>query len=86
VGTRVSSGLPQLSRLRTQLSDLPIAAFTASATRQVRHDILKQLQMRARLLYRQLPSQNLRYVVHECEARTQMELLSRACGTMRERA
>jgi len=36
----------QLSRLRQSFPGLPIAAFTASATRQVRHDILKQLQMR----------------------------------------
>ena len=47
----------QLSRLRTRFPDLPIAAFTASATRQVRHDILKQLQMRTPdLCDRQLPS------------------------------
>ena len=68
-----------LSRLRTQFPALPIAAFTASATRQVRHDILKQLQMRDPHLYiASFHRQNLRYVVHECEARTQMELLGRA--------
>ncbi len=69
----------QLSRLRTSFPKLPIAAFTASATRQVRHDILKQLQMRDPHLYiASFHRKNLRYVVHECEARTQMELLSRA--------
>ncbi|MGB8014232.1 MAG: RecQ family ATP-dependent DNA helicase [Terriglobales bacterium] len=69
----------QLSRLRTSFPKLPIAAFTASATRQVRHDILKQLQMREPHLYiASFHRQNLRYVVHECEARTQMELLVRA--------
>jgi ATP-dependent DNA helicase RecQ len=69
----------QLSRLRTSFPKLPIAAFTASATRQVRHDILKQLQMREPDLYiASFHRQNLRYLVHECEARTQMELLSRA--------
>jgi ATP-dependent DNA helicase RecQ len=69
----------QLSRLRTSFPNLPIAAFTASATRQVRHDILKQLQMREPDLYiASFHRQNLRYVVHECEARTQMELLGRA--------
>jgi ATP-dependent DNA helicase RecQ len=68
-----------LSRLRTQFPALPIAAFTASATRQVRHDILKQLQMRDPHLYiASFHRNNLRYVVHECEARTQMELLGRA--------
>ena len=69
----------QLSRLRTSFPKLPIAAFTASATRQVRHDILKQLQMREPDCYiASFHRENLRYVVHECEARTQMELLSRA--------
>jgi len=69
----------QLSRLRTSFPALPIAAFTASATRQVRHDILKQLQMRHPDLYiASFHRKNLSYVVHECEARTQMELLGRA--------
>ena len=69
----------QLSRLRTRFPKLPIAAFTASATRQVRHDILKQLQMREPDCYiASFHRENLRYVVHECEARTQMELLVRA--------
>jgi ATP-dependent DNA helicase RecQ len=69
----------QLSRLRTRFPGIPIAAFTASATRQVRHDILKQLQMRDPHLYiASFHRQNLSYVVHECEARTQMELLARA--------
>jgi ATP-dependent DNA helicase RecQ len=68
-----------LSRLRTQFPALPIAAFTASATRQVRHDILKQLQMRDPHLYiASFHRENLRYVVHECEGRTQMEMLARA--------
>jgi ATP-dependent DNA helicase RecQ len=68
----------QLSRLRTSFPKLPIAAFTASATQQVRHDILKQLQMREPDLYiASFHRTNLRYVVHECEARTQMELLAR---------
>ena len=69
----------QLSRLRTSFPQLPIAAFTASATRQVRHDILKQLQMRDPDLYiASFHRQNLNYIIHECEARTQMKLLSRA--------
>jgi ATP-dependent DNA helicase RecQ len=68
----------QLSRLRTSFPQLPIAAFTASATRQVRHDILKQLQMREPDCYiASFHRENLRYVVQECEARTQLELLSR---------
>src|SRR6202521_5785786 len=69
----------QLSRLRTRFPGIPIAAFTASATRQVRHDILKQLQMRDPHLYiASFHRKNFSYVVHQCEARTQMELLARA--------
>ncbi|HSZ62893.1 MAG TPA: RecQ family ATP-dependent DNA helicase [Terriglobales bacterium] len=68
-----------LSRLRASFAALPIAAFTASATRQVRHDIIKQLQMRLPDCYiASFHRENLCYVVHECEARTQMELLGRA--------
>ena len=36
----------QLSTLRRDFPEKPIAAFTASATRRVRHDILEQLQLR----------------------------------------
>ena len=36
----------QLSSLRENFPDKPIAAFTASATKRVRHDILEQLRLR----------------------------------------
>lgn len=36
----------QLSSLRSKFPERPIAAFTASATRRVRHDIIEQLQLR----------------------------------------
>ncbi|MGA9353252.1 MAG: RecQ family ATP-dependent DNA helicase [Terriglobales bacterium] len=69
----------QLSRLRTRFAGVPIAAFTASATRQVRHDILKQLSMREPHLYiASFHRQNLNYVAQECEPQTQMALLGRA--------
>ncbi len=69
----------QLSRLRTRFPAIPIAAFTASATRQVRHDILKQLSMREPHLYiASFHRKNLNYVVRECEAHSQMALLGRA--------
>ena len=69
----------QLSRLRTRFPDLPIAGFTASATRQVRHDILKQLQLRTPDLYiASFHRENLRYITRECESYTQMDLLLRA--------
>ena len=46
----------QLSSLRENFPDKPIAAFTASATQRVRHDILQQLQLaRAAQVHRQLP-------------------------------
>ena len=69
----------QLSRLRTRFPAIPIAAFTASATRQVRHDILKQLQMRKPDLYiASFHRRNLNYIVHESDALTQLELLAEA--------
>ncbi len=69
----------QLSRLRTRFPDLPIAGFTASATKQVRHDILKQLQLRDPDLYiASFHRENLRYITHECESNTQMDMLLRA--------
>ena len=68
-----------LSRLRTRFAGIPIAAFTASATRQVRHDILKQLSMREPHLYiASFHRENLNYVVQECEGHSQMALLGRA--------
>ena len=75
----------QLSRLRTRFPGIPIAAFTASATRQVRHDILKQLQMRDPHLYiASFHRENLNYIVHECDALTQMDLLRRALRYYRD--
>jgi ATP-dependent DNA helicase RecQ len=69
----------QMSSLRTFFPDRPIAAFTASATRQVRHDIIEQLRLRDPDKYiASFHRPNLRYIVHECEARTQTELLLRA--------
>jgi ATP-dependent DNA helicase RecQ len=66
----------QLSRLRTKFPDRPIAAFTASATRHVRHDILAQLQLRNPDKYiASFYRSNLRYLVRECEGLEQMELL-----------
>ncbi|MEO8100398.1 MAG: ATP-dependent DNA helicase RecQ [Acidobacteriota bacterium] len=58
----------QLSTLRDRFPDIPIAAFTASATRLVRHDILAQLHLRepARVVM-SFHRPNLRYIVHACE-------------------
>jgi ATP-dependent DNA helicase RecQ len=69
----------QLSRLRQEFPDRPIAAFTASATRRVRHDILQQLQLRDPHKYiASFHRPNLRYVVKETGANSQAQLLVRA--------
>lgn len=69
----------QLSKLRSKFPDRPIAAFTASATKHVRHDILAQLQLRNPDKYiASFYRPNLRYLVRECDGLEQMELLVRA--------
>jgi len=69
----------QLSSLRRHFPDRPIAAFTASATRQVRHDIIEQLALREPHKYiASFHRANLRYVVKQCDADTQSALLVRA--------
>jgi ATP-dependent DNA helicase RecQ len=69
----------QLNKLRTKFPDRPIAAFTASATRHVRHDILAQLGLRSPDKYiASFYRPNLRYLVRECEGLEQMELLVKA--------
>ncbi len=69
----------QLSRLRERFPDRPIAAFTASATQRVRHDILAQLRLRTPDKYiASFHRPNLNYVVAECNAKSQRELLLRA--------
>jgi ATP-dependent DNA helicase RecQ len=69
----------QLSCLRTHFPEHPIAAFTASATRRVRHDILNQLQLRDPHKYiASFHRPNLRYVVKECDVNSQAQLLVRA--------
>ncbi|HKD01077.1 MAG TPA: RecQ family ATP-dependent DNA helicase [Terriglobales bacterium] len=75
----------QLNRLRSHFPDRPIAAFTASATRRVRHDILHQLQLRNPHKYiASFHRANLRYVVRECDAVSQPRLLERALRTYGE--
>jgi ATP-dependent DNA helicase RecQ len=72
----------QLSRLRTQFPDRPIAAFTASATRHVRHDILAQLQLRNPDKYiASFYRPNLRYLVRECQGPEQLEFLVMALSS-----
>jgi ATP-dependent DNA helicase RecQ len=62
----------QLSKLRKLFPDRPIAAFTASATQQVRHDIVEQLGLRDPLKsVSSFRRENLRYVVQQCKGRMQ---------------
>jgi len=69
----------QLHSLRKQFPDRPIAAFTASATRQVRHDIVEQLQLRNADKYiASFQRPNLRYHVKQCDPKSQRQLLLKA--------
>src|SRR5258708_35358098 len=75
----------QLSSLRACFPDLPIAAFTASATRSVRHDIIDQLRLRNPHKYiASFHRANLRCVVKECRSETQSDLLVRALRSYAE--
>ena len=66
----------QLKCLRTSFPDRPIAAFTASATQRVRHDILSQLQLRSPDKYiASFHRPNLRYLIRECAGHEQQDLL-----------
>ena len=72
----------QLSSLRVHFAETPIAAFTASATRRVRHDIINQLRLRDPHKYiASFHRSNLRYVVKECNAQTHSALLIDALRT-----
>ncbi len=58
-----------LSSLRENFPGRPIAAFTASATRRVRHDILTQLRLQDPHTYiMSFHRPNLRYLVKQCES------------------
>jgi ATP-dependent DNA helicase RecQ len=75
----------QLSTLRGNFPETTIAAFTASATRRVRHDILEQLKLRAPHKYiASFHRTNLRYVVHQTDANSQKQLLVRALRNYNE--
>ena len=75
----------QLSTLRGNFPNATIAAFTASATRRVRHDILEQLKLRTPHKYiASFHRMNLRYVVHQTDSVSQPQLLIRAVRNYRE--
>jgi ATP-dependent DNA helicase RecQ len=70
----------QLKRLREHFPGNPIAAFTASATRRVRHDIIEQLGLRDPDKYiASFHRPNLRYWVKQCSSEyEQMQQLTAA--------
>src|SRR5947208_7268897 len=77
----------QLNKLRAHFPDRPIAAFTASATRRVRHDILQQLQLSDPHKYiASFHRGNLRYLVRECAGHEQNAILARVVSNYRDRS
>ena len=69
----------QLNRLRQLFPRHPIAAFTASATRRVRQDIVEQLRLRDPFKHvASFRRPNLRYVVRQYSASAQMQMLLEA--------
>jgi ATP-dependent DNA helicase RecQ len=67
-----------MSRLRQKFPEQPIAAFTASATQRVRHDIIEQLKLRdPHKCIASFHRPNLRYLVKECAGGEQPSLLLR---------
>jgi ATP-dependent DNA helicase RecQ len=68
-----------LSSLRADFPGRAIGAFTASATRRVRHDIIHQLQLREPDKYiASFHRPNLRYIAKECDSNTHTRALTRA--------
>jgi ATP-dependent DNA helicase RecQ len=66
----------QLSRLRSLFPDKPIAAFTASATQHVRHDIIEQLHLRDPFKHiASFQRANLRYILKQSDSYTQRQML-----------
>lgn len=75
----------QLRRLRELFPECPIAAFTASATRQVRHDILRQLSLRDPHKYiASFNRPNLNYHVKLTDSKTQGQMLLAAMEAYRD--
>ena len=68
-----------LNTLRANFPDVPIAAFTASATKLVRQDIITQLRLQEPDKYiRSFHRPNLRYLVKECDEKSQPKFLLNA--------
>ncbi|MGH9558863.1 MAG: RecQ family ATP-dependent DNA helicase [Bryobacteraceae bacterium] len=75
----------QLRALREHFPEIPIAAFTASATRTVRGDIVAQLRLRDPVKFvMSFHRPNLRYIVRQCASKEHDKLLAAALGHYRE--
>ncbi|MCW5981990.1 MAG: ATP-dependent DNA helicase RecQ [Bryobacteraceae bacterium] len=75
----------QLRLLKENFPGVAVAAFTASATRRVRHDILDQLRLSEPDKYiASFHRPNLRYLVRECDQATQETLLVEALYSYRD--
>jgi len=75
----------QLGKLRALFPDHPIAAFTASATRQVRHDIVDQLHLRDPLKsVSSFRRENLRYFVRQCKGSMQDDCVAEAVKKVKD--
>jgi ATP-dependent DNA helicase RecQ len=75
----------QLGKLRTLFPDHPIAAFTASANRQVRHDIVDQLHLRDPLKsVSSFRRENLRYFVRQCKGSMQDDCVVEAVKKVKD--
>src|SRR5579859_532524 len=75
----------QLHGLRREFPNLPIAAFTASATQRVRHDVVEQLGLRDP--HKHIASffrHNLRYLVRECSRNEQEAILLESLRSLNE--
>jgi ATP-dependent DNA helicase RecQ len=72
----------QLHRLRTRFPDVPIAAFTATATERVRHDIVRQLALKEPCIHiASFNRPNLYYAVRPKTKATYTEVLGHARGS-----
>ena len=82
MGSRIPPRIPSASVPPRPLPRRPIAAFTASATRKVRHDILTQLKLREpKTFITSFARRNLRYYVRDLQPQDKEKLLPGPSGT-----
>ena len=76
MGPRIPPRISPTQQSAHAFPDRPIAAFTASATQHVRHDIIEQLKLRDPDKYiASFHRPNLNYIVRRCDADTQIPQL-----------